>query len=130
MYVYEMLKTEASWPIGPGKFHTINSSFTEKWSKFPYGIYKAAIEGNPPKKSLQGTRYLRYNPHGIYTHYDLECARKNRLKVTLMNISPNALIIIYERNECITGKDMFGEWGNILYNIKKEGGTAGKVIKR
>ena len=127
MYIYEMLKKEASWPIAPGKFHTINSSFTEKWSKFPYGIYKATIEGNPPKKSLQCTRYLRYNPHGIYTHYDLECARKNGLKVTLMNISPNALI--YERNIRITGKNMFGEWGNILYNIKKEGGTAGKVSK-
>jgi hypothetical protein len=122
-----MLKKEASWPIAPGKFHTINSSFTEKWSKFPYGIYKATIEGNPPKKSLQCTRYLRYNPHGIYTHYDLECARKNGLKVTLMNISPNALI--YERNVRITGKNMFGEWGKMLYNIKKEGGTAGKVSK-
>ncbi|CAG8652063.1 2508_t:CDS:2, partial [Paraglomus brasilianum] len=32
-------------------------------------------------------------------------------------------------NVRITGKDMFGEWGNILYNIKKEGETAGKVSK-
>ncbi|CAJ0630229.1 10738_t:CDS:2 [Entrophospora sp. SA101] len=127
MYIFEMIKKDASWPIAPGKFHTINSFFTEKWSKFPYGIYKATIEGNPPKKSLQCTRYLRYNPHGIYTHYDLECARKNGLKVTLMNISPNALI--YERNVHITGKDMFGEWGNILYKIKKEGGIEGKVSK-
>ncbi|CAG8686129.1 14118_t:CDS:2, partial [Racocetra fulgida] len=81
MYTYEMLKKEASWPIAPGKFHTINSSFTEKWSKFPYGIYKATIEGNPSK------------------------------------------------NIRITGKDMFGKWGIILYNIKKEGGIAGKVSK-
>ncbi|RHZ85601.1 hypothetical protein Glove_63g120 [Diversispora epigaea] len=127
MYIFEMIKKDASWPIASGKFHTINSSFTEKWSKFPYGIYKATIEGNPPKKSLQCTRYLRYNPYGIYTHYDLECAKKNGLKVYLMNESPNALI--YEKNTRITGKDMFGEWGNILYNIKKEGGTAGKVSK-
>ncbi|RHZ79323.1 hypothetical protein Glove_149g153 [Diversispora epigaea] len=127
MYIFEMIKKDATWPIASGKFHTINSSFTEKWSKFPYGIYKATIEGNPPKKSLQCTRYLRYNPYGIYTHYDLECAKKNDLKVYLMNESPNALI--YEKNTRITGKDMFGEWGNILYNIKKEGGTAGKVSK-
>ncbi|CAG8537015.1 11173_t:CDS:2, partial [Scutellospora calospora] len=40
--------------------------------KFPYGIYKATIEGNSPKKSLQYTRYLRYNLYRIYTHYDLE----------------------------------------------------------
>jgi len=118
MYIYEMLKKEASWPIAPGKFHTINSSFTEKWSKFPYGIYKATIEGNPPKKSLQCTRYLRYNPHGIYTHYDLECARKNGLKVTLMNISPNALI--YERNVRITGKDMFDEWVKCYITLRKK----------
>ncbi|CAG8636289.1 10854_t:CDS:2, partial [Diversispora eburnea] len=127
MYIYEMLKKEASWPVASGKFHTIDVSLVEKWTKFPYGIYKATIDRNSPKKSLQCTRYLRYNPHGIYTHYDLESAKRNGLKVYLINESPNALI--YERNVRITGKDMFGEWGNILYNIKKEGGTAGKVSK-
>ncbi|CAJ0870849.1 7026_t:CDS:2, partial [Entrophospora sp. SA101] len=61
MYIYEMLKKEASWPITT-----------------------ATIEGKPPKKSLQCTRYLRYNPHGIYTHFDLECAKRNGLK----NVTP------------------------------------------
>ncbi|RHZ89406.1 hypothetical protein Glove_14g2 [Diversispora epigaea] len=102
MYIYEMLKKEASWPIAPGKFHTIDVSLVEKWRKFPYGIYKATIEGNPPKK-------------------------RNGLNVYLIDESPNALI--YEKNTRINGKDMFGKWGNILYNIKKEGGTAGKVSK-
>ncbi|CAG8486644.1 1713_t:CDS:2 [Ambispora gerdemannii] len=97
------------------------------WNKLPYGIYKAIIEENPPKKSLQYTRYLRYNSHGIYTHFDLECVKENGLKVYLINESPNALI--YEKNIRISGSDMFGKWGNILYNIKKEGGTAGKVSK-
>ncbi|CAG8755613.1 15025_t:CDS:2 [Cetraspora pellucida] len=106
-------------------FYTINSSFTEKWSKFPYRINKATIEGNPPKKSLQCMKYLHYNLYKIYTHYDLECVRKNGLKVTLMNILPNAFI--YERNVCITEKDMFGEWDNILYKIKKEGEIEEKV---
>ncbi|RHZ89313.1 hypothetical protein Glove_16g34 [Diversispora epigaea] len=127
MYIYEMLKKEASWAIAPGKFHTIDVSLVKKWRKFPYGIYKATIEGNPPKKSLQCTRYLRYNPHGIYTHYDLECAKENGMNVYLIDESPNALI--YEKNTRINGKDMFGKWGNILYNIKKEGGIAGKVGK-
>ncbi|CAG8736509.1 18472_t:CDS:1 [Acaulospora morrowiae] len=44
-----------------------------------------------------------------------------------MNESPNALI--YEKNTHITGSDMFGKWSNILYNIKKEGGTVEKVSK-
>ena len=44
-----------------------------------------------------------------------------------MSISLNALI--YERNTHITGKEMFEEWGNILYNIKKEGEIARKVSK-
>ncbi|CAG8714908.1 3644_t:CDS:2, partial [Cetraspora pellucida] len=91
----------ASWPIAP-----------------------ATIEENSPKKSLQCIRYLRYNPHGIYTHYDLECAKENGLKVYLINESPNALI--YEKNTCINESNMFGKWRNILYNIKKEGGIAGK----
>ncbi|CAG8640678.1 9429_t:CDS:2, partial [Diversispora eburnea] len=62
---------------------------------------------------------------GIYTHYDLECVKRNGLKIYLINETPNALI--YEKNTRITGSDMFGKWDNILYNIKKEGGTAGKV---
>ncbi|RIB21195.1 hypothetical protein C2G38_2177342 [Gigaspora rosea] len=57
MYIFEIIKKDASWPIAP-----------------------ATIEGNSPKKSLQCTRYLRYNPYGIYTHYDLECAKENGLK--------------------------------------------------
>ncbi|RIB11719.1 hypothetical protein C2G38_2202724 [Gigaspora rosea] len=61
-----MLKKEALWPI--------------------------ASEGNPLKKSLQCTRYLRYNLHGIYTHFDLECAKRNSLKVYLLNESPNVLL--------------------------------------
>ncbi|RHZ75035.1 hypothetical protein Glove_218g53 [Diversispora epigaea] len=104
MYIYEMLKKEASWPIAP-----------------------ATIEGNPPKKSFQCTRYLRYNLYGIYTHYDLKYAKENGLNVYLIDESLNALI--YEKNTRINGKDMFGKWGNILYNIKKEGGTVGKVGK-
>ncbi|CAG8741569.1 10603_t:CDS:2, partial [Dentiscutata heterogama] len=71
-------------------------------------IAPATIEENPPKKSLQYIRYLHYNPHGIYTYYNLKCAQKNGLKVTLINISPN--VLIYKRNVYITGKDMFGEW--------------------
>ncbi|CAG8658837.1 7890_t:CDS:2, partial [Scutellospora calospora] len=93
-------------------------------SKFPYGIYKVTIEGNSLKKSLQCTRYLRYNLHRIYTYYDLECAKENGLKVYLMNESPNTLI--YEKKTYINGSNMFGKWGNILYNIKKEGEIARK----
>ncbi|CAG8651213.1 12570_t:CDS:2 [Ambispora leptoticha] len=74
MYVYEMLKKEASWPIAS------------------------------------------------------ECAKEYGLKVNLIDESSNALIC--EKNTHISGKDMFEEWGNILYNIKKEGGVAGEVSKK
>jgi len=46
----------------------------------------------------------------------LKCA----LKAILMNVSPNSLI--YEPSKRISGREMFGEWGNMLYKIKKEGG--------
>ncbi|CAG8622252.1 15974_t:CDS:2, partial [Cetraspora pellucida] len=61
MYIFEMIKKDASWPIAP-----------------------ATIEGNPPKKSLQCTRYLCYNPHGIYTHYDLECGIEEKVSKALL----------------------------------------------
>ncbi|CAG8816887.1 16296_t:CDS:2, partial [Cetraspora pellucida] len=92
MYIFEIIKKDASWPIAP-----------------------ATIEGNPPKKSLQCMRYLCYNSHRIYIHYNLECVQKNGLKVTLMNISQNALI--YEKNVRITRKDMFGEWASARKRI-------------
>ncbi|CAG8669248.1 2262_t:CDS:2 [Dentiscutata heterogama] len=95
-YTLTTIKFFKETTLAPQKSEKINEQ-EKKWSKFPYRIYKATIKGNPPKKSLQCTRYLRYNPHGIYTHYDLECAQKNRLK------------------------------GNILYKIKKEGGIEEKV---
>ncbi|CAG8484832.1 4262_t:CDS:10 [Ambispora gerdemannii] len=69
---------------------------------------------------------IQYDVNSMYV---FEMMKKNVTwpiaPVTLMSISPNALI--YERNARITGKEMFGEWSDILYNIKKEGGIAGKV---
>ncbi|CAG8480231.1 2148_t:CDS:2 [Scutellospora calospora] len=56
-----------------------------------------------------------------------EYAKENGLKVYLMNESPNTLI--YEKNTGISRSNIFGKWRNILYNIKKEGGIAGKVNK-
>ncbi|CAG8834474.1 1223_t:CDS:2, partial [Gigaspora margarita] len=64
-------------------------------NKFSYGNFKVTIEENPSKKNLQCIRYLQYNLHGIYIHFDLECAKKNSLKVYLLDKSPNALI--YEK---------------------------------
>src|SRR6266487_3924077 len=63
----------------------------------------------------------------IQLHYDIERAKNIGLKVTLLNELPNALI--YGEKSCMTGKDMFGNWYNILIKIKKEGGPAGKAAK-
>ncbi|CAG8588817.1 11581_t:CDS:2, partial [Scutellospora calospora] len=73
MYIFEMIKKDVLWPI-----------------------VSATIERNSSKKSLQCIRYLQYNSHRIYIHYDLEYTKENGLKE------------------------------NILYNIKKESRIARK----
>ncbi|RGB39944.1 hypothetical protein C1646_753849 [Rhizophagus diaphanus] len=68
-----------------------------------------------------------YNPEKYYTHYDIERAKGLGLKVKLINEAPNALI--FNKNNCMTGEDLFGKWYDTLINIKREGGHAGKASK-
>jgi hypothetical protein len=60
-----LIKKGITWPIEKGEFRVITTNDCKEL--FPYGIYKAAINGN--------AKAFRFNPKGYYTHFDLESAR-------------------------------------------------------
>ncbi|GBC26177.2 hypothetical protein GLOIN_2v1472929 [Rhizophagus irregularis DAOM 181602=DAOM 197198] len=66
---------------------------------------------------------------GVYTFIDLQRAKKLGLDIQLIQDGkPNALI--YDREARIPGTVIFGEYVHFLFNIKNQGGVAGRVAKR
>ncbi|GET64421.1 hypothetical protein GLOIN_2v1849173 [Rhizophagus irregularis DAOM 181602=DAOM 197198] len=69
------------------------------------------------------------NKRGVYTFIDLQRAKKLELDIQLIqDVKPNALI--YDREARIPGTVIFGEYVHFLFNIKNQGGVAGRVAKR
>ncbi|GBC11445.2 hypothetical protein GLOIN_2v1472929 [Rhizophagus irregularis DAOM 181602=DAOM 197198] len=70
-----------------------------------------------------------FNKRGVYTFIDLQRAKKLGLDIQLIQDGkPNALI--YDREARIPGTVIFGEYVHFLFNIKNQGGVAGRVAKR
>ncbi|UZO27518.1 uncharacterized protein OCT59_019711 [Rhizophagus irregularis] len=71
----------------------------------------------------------KFNKRGVYTFIDLQRAKKLGLDIQLIQDGkPNALI--YDREARIPGTVIFGEYVHFLFNIKNQGGVAGRVAKR
>ncbi|GET61149.1 hypothetical protein GLOIN_2v1849173 [Rhizophagus irregularis DAOM 181602=DAOM 197198] len=69
------------------------------------------------------------NKRGVYTFIDLQRAKKLGLDIQLIQDGkPNALI--YDREARIPETVIFGEYVHFLFNIKNQGGVAGRVAKR
>ncbi|UZO15499.1 uncharacterized protein OCT59_006919 [Rhizophagus irregularis] len=86
-----------------------------------YGLFRAKVSGN-------GILF-RQNKRGVYTFIDLQQAKKLGLDIQLIQDGkPNALI--YDREARIPGTVIFGEYVHFLFNIKNQGGMAGRVAKR
>ena len=95
-------------PIKRGIFKTItNEQFDEILS---IGIYRCKIEGK--------TNLFRFNDKNYYTSTDIQVAKKLKLKITLVcDDKPNALV--YGRNSCVSGKQMFDKFVTYMFNLKK-----------
>ena len=123
-YPSVLLQKNAQWPTESGIFLTL----TNLNKNLEYGIYRVNIEGLPKKYEAQCTRLFRYNQEQYYTHYDIECARKNGLQVKLINISPNAYI--FKQSHLTDGETLFENWARQLIRIKRQKGIAGNVAKK
>jgi hypothetical protein len=105
-------------PIKRGEFKKLD----EVPEIFAYGIYRVNIEYNKEKEKI-----FRYNRLNYYTHHCIRFAQSLGLEVTLIqDDKPNALI--YTRDKCITSNQVFSEYIDFLFNLKKDGVEGAKDI--
>ncbi|GET63499.1 hypothetical protein GLOIN_2v1472929 [Rhizophagus irregularis DAOM 181602=DAOM 197198] len=96
-------QSNANFPIRQGKFQILKD-FVDHRGYALYGLF-------------------------LYTFIDLQRAKKLGLDIQLIQDGkPNALI--YDREARIPGTVIFGEYVYFLFNIKNQGGVAGRVAKR
>jgi len=84
----------------------------------PYGIYHCKIRG--PQNKV-----FKFNNDDLYTHIDIRLARKNNMTITMLE-GTNALI--WSRDKLKTGKQLFGDYVDLLYRFKKKGVKGAKLL--
>ncbi|GBC41008.2 hypothetical protein GLOIN_2v1849173 [Rhizophagus irregularis DAOM 181602=DAOM 197198] len=104
--------------------------FISKYSAIKCKLSNPTSSQGAPKGKVSGNDILfRQNKRGVYTFIDLQRAKKLGLDIQLIQDGkPNALI--YDREARIPGTVIFGEYVHFLFNIKNQGGVAGRVAKR
>ncbi|GET51553.1 hypothetical protein GLOIN_2v1472929 [Rhizophagus irregularis DAOM 181602=DAOM 197198] len=113
-------QSNANFPIQQGKFQILKD-FVDHRGYALYGLFRAKVSGNDI--------LFRQNKRGVYTFIDLQRAKKLGLDIQLIQDGkPNALI--YDREARIPGTVIFGEYVHFLFNIKNQGGVAGRIAKR
>lgn len=107
-YPYLMKGTKL-YPYKKGSFGKITEDEFNN-DNVPYGIYRCIITGKH--------KLFRNNDKNKYTHYDIMSARQLGLKVNLIDSEINCLR--YNREDLLTGKQLFGAFVNNLYELRKE----------
>ncbi|UZO22074.1 uncharacterized protein OCT59_014446 [Rhizophagus irregularis] len=121
-------QSNANFPIRQGKFQILKD-FVDHRGYALYGLFRASSQGAPKGKVSSNDILFRQNKKGVYTFIDLQRAKKLGLDIQLIQDGkPNALI--YDREARIPGTVIFGEYVHFLFNIKNQGGVAGRVAKR
>ncbi|GET67339.1 hypothetical protein GLOIN_2v1472929 [Rhizophagus irregularis DAOM 181602=DAOM 197198] len=121
-------QSNANFPIRQGKFQILKD-FVDHRGYALYGLFRASSQGAPKGKVSGNDILFRQNKRGVYTFIDLQRAKKLGLDIQLIQDGkPNALI--YDREARIPGTVIFGEYVHFLFNIKNQGGVAGRVAKR
>lgn len=113
-YASKIIHSNLKIPIKKGTLTTVSQDEVDKIQNsnlnFKYGMYRALIEAGADKK-------FPYNNSNCYTHYDLKIAIQLGLKITISPQSPNALI--YNKDDVVSGKKIFGDYIEKLYAISK-----------
>ncbi|GET57173.1 hypothetical protein GLOIN_2v1472929 [Rhizophagus irregularis DAOM 181602=DAOM 197198] len=121
-------QSNANFPIRQGKFQILKD-FVDHRGYALYGLFRASSQGAPKGKVSGNDILFRQNKREVYTFIDLQRAKKLGLDIQLIQDGkPNALI--YDSEARIPGTVIFGEYVHFLFNIKNQGGVAGRVAKR
>lgn len=124
-------------PIERGNFTTLTNDNIKQMNDklkggYAYGLYKYNIYRSGNK---QIDRLFRFKGlvdkdddevSNFYTHIDLKMADMLGLKKELILCDNNALL--YPRNKCLTGQQVFGEFKNMLYPLKEKKVEGSKLL--
>lgn len=119
-YPANMRRNVNFFPIKRGEFKKLTQEEFDKMQVFPMGIYRCVVE----KKE---TKTFKYNEKNYYTGKDVFCAVKKGLKVKLIDDDkPNHLY--YSPDKCIAGHQLFKEYVDYVYELKKKKIQGAKMI--
>ena len=112
------------FPIKQGEFKTLTREEFNKLEFFQYGIYRVKISKSD---DWNINRCFRFNPKQYYTQIDLRLAKQLKLEIEIIeDESPNFLH--YSREKLVSGKDLFGEYINYFYELKKRNILGAKLL--
>ncbi len=117
-YPSTMQHPHVLFPVKAGEFLT--------WKEFEYNpaiaIYRCEIE--PTNDSW---KLFRINNKNKYTSVDLRRARELKLNIKLIQDGePN--VLLYNRQKCVTGSQLFGEYVKYLFPLRKKCGNRAKEL--
>jgi hypothetical protein len=115
-----MKRQQAKYPIKRGEFTTLTNEEFDNMKFFKFGIYRAIVTGDH--------ELFRFN-NGInyYTHTDLQLAKELKLKIELIE-DGQANFLYYSSDKLMQGKDLFGEFVNTLYPLRKHAKLAKDIL--
>lgn len=103
-----IMNSSFQFPFKEGQYKTI----TKLDKKLKYGIYKCKITNFD-------YRVFRKNELNLYTHVDIKWARKQGYTIELIEEDNN---FYHYDDDCLyTGKEIFGEFVEYMYELKKKG---------
>jgi len=117
MYPSIMKSSNMCFPVKEGELKYL----TEFEGFFRYGIYRAKIT------SKTSNKLFRLNYDNYYSHIDLTRAKELNYQIDLI-IDDKPNFLYYSRDKCLTGSEIFGEFIDILFNLKENKVSGAKRI--
>ena len=129
MFPYIMKLNNTMIPVKRGIFKTITNDDLQEMKiklngSYAFGIYKMEILKSEDEKI---NRLFRFNKTNEYTTIDLRNADYLGLKMNLLN-DTKWNFLSYPRSHCLTGKDVFSKYVDIVYKYKADNVNGSKLL--
>lgn len=111
------------FPIKKGKLFHISDDELKNMEHVSIGLYFVRVW---PSKKTNIDKCFWFNPVHKYSHYEINYARELGLEMEMIEKEYNC--ILYNREDCVTGSQMFGEYFNYLYELKERGVRGAKNL--
>ena len=120
MYPSILYDNLSLFAVKRGEFMTLTQKEFDEKKFYNYGIYRAEVTNKNEKLFRTGKKTY-------YTHYDLGRAKDLGFDIKLIeDDEPN--FFYYDRQKLFTGRQLFKEYIDILYELKSKGVATGKKL--